>query len=449
MHRIDRFEPDSCRPGGKVVNGRRRPIAVRRRVILVVKQICRFLTATIIICSPELLNAQEAVEQYATDYPRGADALPLLNEVWNFSAENIYPTTLADRFDLRTLARLEELLRSSDNVALADVLNPFLESLGVSHTRFYDRRHQSYYVLRSLFSTRDLDEPKLYTIGVQLDDNDPGLVLAVLEDSPAAAHGVHRADRIIAVDDVPFKSLLQWQKADSIRLSIETKSGRRDVNLIPVRQSFHRSLARATVASEKVIDCRDQRIGYLHLWSGTHQVFLDALEDAVERAKGSDLDGFILDLRDGYGGAWWPYLDPFFSDRDSYFAATNFDSTGERDTLRPEPKGNPGSWDRPLAVLINGGTRSGKESLAFQFRKSGRAKLFGTTTNGAFTGGLGAFVERDVNYVLYLSVQETQLDRTALEGVGVSPDVVVPVEEGRDAPLSAALDHLGCQTDLM
>lgn len=420
-------------------------MAAKRRAILVVKSIYQFLTAIIIICSPELLNSQEAVERYATEYPRGVDALPLLNEVWNFGAENIYPVRLADRFDLRTLARLEELLRSSDNIALADVLNPFLESLGVSHTRFYDRRHQSYYMLRSLFATRDLDSPLLNTIGVQLDDSDLGLVRAILDDSPAAEAGMRRGDRIVAVDDAPFESLLQWQYSDSIRLSIETKSVRRDVNLVPVRQSFHRSLARATAASEKIIDCRDQRIGYLHLWSGTHDVFLGALEDAVERAKTSNLDGFILDLRDGYGGAWWPYLDPFFPDRDDYFATTNFDSTGEHDTLRPEPKENPGSWDGPLAVLINSGTRSGKESLAFQFRKSGRAKLFGNTTNGAFTGGLGAFVERDVNYILYLSVMETQLDRTTIEGVGVSPDVLVPVEEGHDAQLSAALGHLGCQ----
>ena len=209
------------------------------------------------ICSSGLLNSQEAVRKYATDYPRGADAIPLLNEVWNFSADNIYPTTLADQFDSRTLARLEELLRSSDDAALADVLNPFLESLGVSHTRFYDRRHQSYYMLRSLFATRDLDSPVLNTIGIQLDDKDLGLVRAVLDGSPAAEAGVRRGDRIVSVDDIPFESLLQWQKSDSIRLSIETKSGRLDVTLVPVRQSFHRSLAQATAASEKVIVCRN------------------------------------------------------------------------------------------------------------------------------------------------------------------------------------------------
>ncbi len=403
--------------------------------------------AAVIVCSVGLLHAQEKAGREAVRYPHGPEALPLLHEVWEFSAKNIYPTALAERFDLITLNQLEDTLRSANTIALADVLNPFFESLGVSHTRFYDRRHHSYYMLRSLFSTRDLDAPQLYTIGVQLDDKDPGVVRAVMEGSPAAVNGVRRGDRIVVVDGVPFESLLQWQHAGSIRLTVEAESGQRDVRLSPVWQSFHRALARATVASRRVINCRDRRIGYLHLWSGTHKVFLDILKDAVTSAQDAELEGFILDLRDGYGGAWWAYLDPFFPDRDEYFTSTNIDSQGEGRTLRVEPQKNPDAWDGPLAVIINGGTRSGKESLAFQFKKSGRVQLFGSTTNGAFAGGLGAFVERDVNYILYLAVRESRLDGITLEGIGVSPNVVVPEETGHDAPLSAALDHLACQIE--
>lgn len=98
----------------------------------------------------------------------------------------------------------------------------------------------------------------------------------------------------------------------------------------------------------------------------------------------------------------------------------------------------------PLAVIINSGTRSGKESLAFQFKKGDRATLFGTTTAGAFTAGRGVFADRTADYILYLSVQELILDGTVIEGTGVTPDVVVPDDARRDGPLAAALDHLGC-----
>lgn len=407
----------------------------------------RIFAIAIIVCSAASSYAQDQDGHQEAAYPRGVDAIPLLREIWEFSGKNIHPERLGDRFDSKTLKQLEEELRSADNVPLADVLNPFLDSLGVSHTQFYDRRHQTYYMLRSLFATGDLDAPQLYTIGVHLNDKEPGVVRAVMEGSPAAASGVRRGERIVAVDGVPFESLLQWQYDSSIWLTIENQAGRRDVQLHPVRQSFHRALARATVASQRVVNCQDRRIGYLHLWSGTHDVFLDALNDAVSSAKDNNLDGFILDLRDGYGGAWFEYLDPFFSNRDDYFVATAY-SRDEPFTLSAEPQNNPDFWDGLLTVIINGGTRSGKESLAYQFKKTGRAKLFGTTTWGAFAGGFAVFVERKVDYFLFLSVRETRLDGTAIEGAGVSPDIVVPDETEHDAPLSAALNHLACNIEL-
>lgn len=377
-------------------------------------------------------------------YPRGADAVPLLREIWDVGAESIYPARLAERFDAGTLEKLEARLNKDENVALADVLNPFLESLNVSHTRFYDRRHQGYYLLRSLFSTRDLDTPRLYTIGVQLDDREPGLVRAVLEGSPAAEAGLRRGDRIVAVDNRRFESLLQWQRPTASRLLLRRKGEQLEVTLTPRYQSFHRALARATRASSKVLACGDRRIGYLHLWSGTHGEFLGILKDSVADANDMQLDGFVLDLRDGYGGAWWPYLDLFHQDRDDYFTYTTGDSGGTTGPVEAEAQTNADAWTGPLAVITNSGTRSGKESLAFQFRKTGRATVSGSTTAGAFTAGRGVFSERAVDYILYLAVQEITLDGTVIEGAGVAPDVVVEDEAGRDAPLASAMESLGC-----
>jgi len=48
--------------------------------------------------------------------------------------------------------------------------------------------------------------------------------------------------------------------------------------------------------------------------------FLTTLKNAV-RDEFRGVDGLILGLRDGSGGAWWLYLDPFFADRDDYFIA--------------------------------------------------------------------------------------------------------------------------------
>lgn len=167
----------------------------------------RFLSIFISILAISVVDvgkAQDATELLSSSYPRGSESIPVLQEVWGLSRQLIYPSHLAERFSVNKLAELEDLLRSDSNVPLADVLNPFLDSLEVSHTQFYDRRHQSYYLLRSLFSTRDLDSPKLYTIGVQLDEQDPGLIRAVMEGSPAERAGVQRGDRLVSVDGVAF-----------------------------------------------------------------------------------------------------------------------------------------------------------------------------------------------------------------------------------------------------
>jgi len=394
------------------------------------------------ICVFDDGKTQHAPDVSSSSYPRGSESIPVLREVWELSRQLIYPSHLAERFSLSKLTELEDLLRSDSKVPLADVLNPFLDSLEVSHTHFYDRRHQNYYLLRSLFSTRDLDSPKLYTIGVQLDEKDLGLIRAVMEGSPAEAAGIQRGDRLVSVDGVEFDSLLQWQNTTSIELRLSRQGEAIDVKLAPILQSFHRGLARATEASERVISCGEQRFGYLHLWSGTHPLFLEILKESVATARDEGLDGFILDLRDGSGGAWWPYLDPFYADRSEFFEFSTRGTEGMSETIRADPQTNPDAWLGPLAVIINNGTRSGKESLAFQFKKGGRATLFGTRTAGAFTAGRGVFAKRVEDYLLYLSVQEFILDGNAIEGVGVTPDVWVEDGTESDLPLMAAVNHL-------
>jgi carboxyl-terminal processing protease len=388
----------------------------------------------------------------ATAVPiRGPAAVALLGEIWMEGRDNIYPRALASRFTPETLHRLTTELQGASSPPLADVLNPFLDSLGVSHTHFYDVRHHEYYMLRSLFSTRDMDEPKLDVLGVQLDVRDGNRIRAVMQGLPADRAGLRRGDRIAAVDGAPFASLLDWQGGDMHhRLTIERPSDasgsteRLEVTVVPRHMGMHRALLEATKHSVRTIACRNRTLGYLQLWSGTDARFLEALHSAMHE-QFADVDGVILDLRDGYGGAWWPYLDPFFEDRRDYFVAQVIDGDGAKEPHVAEPHTNPDAYTGPMAVLINSGTRSGKESLAHQFVKTRRATVIGTRTAGAFTAGKGVFADRDAKYMLYLSVFELRLDGRTIEGVGVAPHVRVPPIPGVDAPLKRAREVLGCE----
>jgi carboxyl-terminal processing protease len=95
-------------------------------------------------------------------------------------------------------------------------------------------------------------------------------------------------------------------------------------------------------------------------------------------------------------------------------------------------------------MLVNGGTRSGKEILAYGFKKYGLGEVIGTQTTGAVLAGR-AFLLSDGSLLL-LAVADVRVDGQRLEGVGVTPTIEVPfaVEyaQGKDPQLERAIDLL-------
>ena len=81
-------------------------------------------------------------------------------------------------------------------------------------------------------------------------------------------------------------------------------------------------------------------------------------------------------------------------------------------------------WRKPVVMLINGGTRSGKEILAYGFKKYGLGEVIGTQTAGAVLAAR-AFLLSDGSLLL-LAVNDVFVDGQRLEGVGVTPTLEVP-----------------------
>ena len=100
-------------------------------------------------------------------------------------------------------------------------------------------------------------------------------------------------------------------------------------------------------------------------------------------------------------------------------------------------------WRRPVVVLVDEGTRSGKEVVTYGLKRQG-VRVVGTRTAGALLAGRG-FLLRDGS-LLVLAVADVRVEGERLEGRGVMPDVVVPFRlpyaAGRDPQLEAALAEL-------
>ncbi|MBM4093851.1 MAG: peptidase S41, partial [Planctomycetes bacterium] len=102
-------------------------------------------------------------------------------------------------------------------------------------------------------------------------------------------------------------------------------------------------------------------------------------------------------------------------------------------------------WRKPVALVINERSRSGKEAFAHGFKNLGIGPVVGCRTAGAVVSGSLRFLPDST--VLYLAVGDVEVDGARLEGVGVEPTRVVerpiPFSQGRDPQLEAALGELG------
>jgi carboxyl-terminal processing protease len=95
-------------------------------------------------------------------------------------------------------------------------------------------------------------------------------------------------------------------------------------------------------------------------------------------------------------------------------------------------------------MLVNGGTRSGKEVLAYGFKKNGFGQVVGERTAGALLAGT-AFLLSDGS-LLILAVEDAAVDGERIEGVGVAPTIEVPFDvryaAGKDPQLDRAVSIL-------
>jgi carboxyl-terminal processing protease len=170
------------------------------------------------------------------------------------------------------------------------------------------------------------------------------------------------------------------------------------------------------------------------VWSYAGQNFQNALEEVLSEGKLKDADALIWDLRDGWGGASPRFLN-VFNPYGPTLTLTNRDGeTGIVDFR----------WRKPVALLTNNGTRSGKEVLTYGFKKNGFGPVIGERTAGALLAAT-AFMLSDGS-LLILAVDDAAVDGERLEGKGVAPTIEVPFDiryaAGKDPQLDKAIEVL-------
>ena len=312
----------------------------------------------------------------------------------------------------------------------SDTVNAMIRDFGDSHFDFLTTEDQGYYTFRSLMDSNLPDAPHVGAWFKKLPDG--YTVQMVLNGMPAESADLRKGDVVVSVDGKPFSPITSLRDliGKKAKLSVKRK-GQTLEKEVDVRGAKGMNLfLEATRNSIKVIEYEGKKIGYIHLWTMANDEFRNALSSAVY-GRLKDTDGFILDIRDGFGGRPEGFGDPFFRP-ESNLEWKFSPSSGNTQLF---------GYGRPLVVLINGGSRSAKEVFSHIIKKSKRGVLVGTTTAGHVLGTTPISLEDWA--MIEIPIVDVIADGVRLEGKGVSPDIEVKPEfdeNGKDLQLAKALE---------
>ncbi|NMO16087.1 PDZ domain-containing protein [Pyxidicoccus fallax] len=314
--------------------------------------------------------------------------------------------------------------------------NEALAELGASHTVLYPRGGVGDMALSAIFQEfLRLPRVEHASIGADIAETPAGFfVRHVFAGGPAAKAGVLRGDRIVSVEGKPFRPGTSFNGRDgrATRLSLERTQGAAllTFTVTPRKVNPRREWLEVQRGSSRIVDRGGQRVAYQHLYSCAGTEHQEALRMALTETFMS-ADALVIDFRDGWGGCNTEFLD-LFNPLVPFF--TGIDRGGRRNTRAT-------TWRKPVVLLVNGNSRSGKEMVAFAFKKHKRGTLVGQRTAGAVLAG--APIRLSSGDLLYLAVSDVEVDGVRLEGSGVAVDVEVPdalpYAAGKDPQLDKAL----------
>ncbi|MBV8754778.1 MAG: carboxyl-terminal protease [Hyphomicrobiales bacterium] len=323
-----------------------------------------------------------------------------------------------------------------------------LARLGSSHTIRFTADQIAYYEALAIYASavsprkklRELFPPNgIVTydgIGVRtLSLNGRVFVTAAYHSGPAERAGIVQGDEIISIDDSIYSEINSFAGKAGCPVLVLMRSQpdgpERSITVIPERIEPNDMFEKALSNSVRSFKENERTIGYIRVWSYAGERYHHLVQTELSTGKLAEAHALILDLRGGWGGASPDFVNLYCGSAPNMVYV---DRSGARRFASYR-------WGRPVIVLIDGNTRSGKEVLAFGLQRAG-ATLVGQPTAGAVLGAK-TFLLSDGS-LLAVATHDVLVDGERLEGRGLQPDIFVPfslpLSEGRDPTLRAAID---------
>ena len=361
----------------------------------------------------------------------------LVDEVWQIINRQ-YVDANFNQVDWRAV-RSEYLDRSYPNKEDAyKAIREMLERLEDPYTRFMDPEE---------FQNMQIDTSgELTGVGIQIakdEETDKLLVISPIEDTPAFEAGILAKDIITKIDGQSTEGmdvnqavkLIRGKPGTKVTLTIQRGEQEIDYPIIRARIEIHPVRARTEVTPTG-------EIGYIRLTQFSAQASKE-MREAIEEFEKQEVEGYILDLRSNPGGLLYSSIEIARMWLNEGTIVSTVDRQGELERQRAN---NRALTDKPLVVLVDGGSASASEILSGALQDNHRATLVGTQTFGKglvqSVRGLGDGSGLAVTIAKYLTPSGRDINKE-----GITPDIIFELTEQQRKALQRERTQIGTLDD--
>lgn len=352
------------------------------------------------------------------------------SEIVQFVREYFFDRAVAEAWATK---HADYAAKISSEGQFVETTQRILLELKASHTGFYPRFEPEHIGLSAIFGQSLGIAPTEFT-SIGADITQDRFVRTVFTGGPAAKAGLRRGDRVLKGDGLDFHPILSVAtRRGQVSLTVQRDANGKTVELLvtPRKIQPKREWLDNQREGSRIIERNGKKVAYVPMFSCAGEEFAELLRELLQGPL-RDADSLVIDFRNGWGGANPDFVNLF---NRTPAVMTMIARDGSRQQFDSQ-------WRKPLVILINGGSRSGKEIVAHAVRKHHLGTLIGERTGGAVLAGR-CFKLSDGS-LLYLAVKDIEIDGERLEGRGVEPHVKVadalPFANGADPQLDKAID---------
>jgi len=297
------------------------------------------------------------------------------------------------------------------------------------------------------FTSMQIDTSgELTGVGIQLSqdpDTNELIVVSPIEDTPAFEAGILSKDVITAIDGESTEgmdineavNLIRGPIGSEVTLTIEREGSANPIDFLIERARIEIHPVRYSYRAEN-------GIGYIRLTQFSDNA-PEEMREAIEDLEAQNVSGYILDLRSNPGGLLFASIEIAKMWLDEGTIVSTVNRRGIADIQRADGSA---ITDKPLVVLVDGGSASASEILSGALQDRGRATLVGTQTFGKglvqSVRGLGDGSGLAVTVATYYTPNHRDINEK-----GIEPDIIVELTDEQRETLGGDRTLIGTMED--